>query len=150
MGEARIPWGSSQAAEYLLKLVQLKYPTFPARVTTSQSQWLLHNLCAFTPSYLNLVKSFAQTGNTASAIQEVTSIVQFPFNAMSIVEEKSEEELAREKERRKEAGKRLQELAAIKRAETLLEKEALLSRLTELHTNQDLPDSEAMKVQYSL
>jgi actin-related protein 5 len=31
-----IPWGSSQATEYLLKLIQLKYPNFPTRVTTPQ------------------------------------------------------------------------------------------------------------------
>lgn len=33
----RIPWGGSQASEYLLKLVQLKYPNFPTRVTPLQS-----------------------------------------------------------------------------------------------------------------
>ena len=33
----RIPWGGSQASEYLLKLVQLKYPNFPTRVTLLQS-----------------------------------------------------------------------------------------------------------------
>jgi actin-related protein 5 len=33
----RIPWGSSQVTEYLLKLIQLKYPTFPTRVTSSQA-----------------------------------------------------------------------------------------------------------------
>lgn len=34
---SRIPWGSSQVTEYLLKLIQLKYPTFPTRVTSSQA-----------------------------------------------------------------------------------------------------------------
>lgn len=33
----RIPWGGSQASDYLLKLVQLKYPNFPTRVTPQQS-----------------------------------------------------------------------------------------------------------------
>ena len=33
----RISWGGSQASEYLLKLVQLKYPNFPTRVTPLQS-----------------------------------------------------------------------------------------------------------------
>lgn len=32
----RIPWGSMQAVEYLQKLVQLKYPSFPSKVTTPQ------------------------------------------------------------------------------------------------------------------
>ena len=38
----RIPWGPSQSSEYLLKLIQLKYPTFPTRVTTMQTNV---NLC---------------------------------------------------------------------------------------------------------
>lgn len=33
----RIPWGASQSSEYLLKLIQLKYPNFPTRVTTTQT-----------------------------------------------------------------------------------------------------------------
>ena len=33
----RIPWGSSQATEYLLKLIQLKYPTFSTRVLPAQT-----------------------------------------------------------------------------------------------------------------
>jgi actin-related protein 5 len=32
-----IPWGASQSTDYLLKLIQLKYPSFPTRVTSSQS-----------------------------------------------------------------------------------------------------------------
>ena len=33
----RMPWGASQASEYLLKLVQMKYPYFHTRVTPQQS-----------------------------------------------------------------------------------------------------------------
>ncbi len=29
----RINWGAMQATDYLLKLIQLKYPTFPSRVS---------------------------------------------------------------------------------------------------------------------
>ena len=32
-----MPWGASQASEYLLKLVQMKYPYFHTRVTPQQS-----------------------------------------------------------------------------------------------------------------
>jgi hypothetical protein len=32
-----IPWGSQQASEYLLKLIQLKYPTFSTRVTAAHT-----------------------------------------------------------------------------------------------------------------
>jgi actin-related protein 5 len=33
----RIPWGSQQASEYLLKLIQLKYPTFSTRITPTHT-----------------------------------------------------------------------------------------------------------------
>jgi actin-related protein 5 len=33
----RIPWGSQQASEYLLKLIQLKYPTFTTRITPAHT-----------------------------------------------------------------------------------------------------------------
>lgn len=32
-----IPWGTMQATDYLTKLIQLKYPTFPTRVVPAQS-----------------------------------------------------------------------------------------------------------------
>jgi len=43
-------------------------------------------------------------------------VIQFPF-ALPVVEEKTEEELARITEKRKEQGKKLQEIAAEKRRE---------------------------------
>jgi hypothetical protein len=35
--DLRIPWGGSQSSEYLMKLLQLKYPNFPTRITTTQT-----------------------------------------------------------------------------------------------------------------
>lgn len=35
--QSRLPWGGSQAAELMLKLVQLKYPAFPTKVTLPQA-----------------------------------------------------------------------------------------------------------------
>lgn len=43
-------------------------------------------------------------------------VVQFPF-ALPVIEEKTEEELARIAEKRREQGKKLQEMAAEKRKE---------------------------------
>ena len=37
MSSYRIPWGAIQASEYLLKIVQMKYPYFLTRVTPQQS-----------------------------------------------------------------------------------------------------------------
>lgn len=33
----RIPWGANQATDYLHKLIQLKYPTFPTRITAGHT-----------------------------------------------------------------------------------------------------------------
>lgn len=33
----RIPWGGAQAAEVMLKLAQLKYPSFPTKVNLNQA-----------------------------------------------------------------------------------------------------------------
>lgn len=54
-----------------------------------------------------------------SALQAAARIVQFPF-AAPVAEEKTEEELARIAERRKEQGKKLQEIAAKNRTEKVL------------------------------
>lgn len=37
ISSCRIPWGAIQASEYLLKIVQMKYPYFLTRVTPQQS-----------------------------------------------------------------------------------------------------------------
>ncbi|KAF8972586.1 chromatin remodeling complex subunit [Flammula alnicola] len=100
----RIPWGASQSSEYLLKLIQLKYPNFPTRVTTVQT-------------------------NVSS--QHLQVIVQFPFT-LPITEEKTEEELIRITEKRKEQGRKLQEMAAKTRMEKLLRKESDLQYLSNL------------------
>ncbi|KAJ7795734.1 hypothetical protein B0H14DRAFT_2918354 [Mycena olivaceomarginata] len=112
----RIPWGASQSADYLLKLIQLKYTSFPTRVTPAQSQWMLHNFCAFAPRL---------------SLREADRIVQFPY-ALQVQEEKTPEELERIAERRREQGRKLQEMAAKVRTEKLLQKETDLQHLINL------------------
>lgn len=34
----RISYGGTQATDYMLKLMQLKYPTFPTKMTREQAQ----------------------------------------------------------------------------------------------------------------
>ncbi|KAK7064825.1 hypothetical protein R3P38DRAFT_2826591 [Favolaschia claudopus] len=123
----RIPWGASQAADYLLKLIQLKYTSFPTRVTPPQSQWMLHNFCEFAPDYVSLLRSLS----SPQALREEDRIVQFPF-ASQVQEEKTPEELERIAERRREQGRKLQEMAAKMRTEKLLQKESDLQHLLAL------------------
>ncbi|KAK0469867.1 chromatin remodeling complex subunit [Desarmillaria tabescens] len=123
----RIPWGSLQSSEYLLKLIQLKYPNFPTRVTTTQSNWMLRNFCDVSTDYSALLKSLTDP----LKLRASETIIQFPF-ALHVAEEKTEEELARIAEKRKEQGRKLQELAAKTRMEKLLQKENDLQHLLEL------------------
>ncbi|KAF8665122.1 hypothetical protein AX16_000589 [Volvariella volvacea WC 439] len=123
----RIPWGASQVSEYLLKLIQLKYPSFPARVTNTHSTWMLHNLCDFALDYQGLLRRL----KAPEELRACTSVVQFPF-VVPVVEEKTEEELARMAEKRKEQGRKLQEMAAKSRMEKLLQKESDLRDLMSL------------------
>jgi actin-related protein 5 len=126
----RIPWGGSQATEYLLKSIQLKYPNFPTRVTTTQCnvcfppytisfptyilsfKWILQKFCEFSPDYPSLLRTLQHPLNLRASER----VIQFPF-ALPVVEEKTEEEIARITEKRKEQGKKLQEIAAEKRRE---------------------------------
>lgn len=57
--------------------------------------------------------------------------MQFPF-VLPVIEEKTEEELARIAEKRREQGRKLQEMAAKTRMEKLAQKETDLQYLTEL------------------
>ncbi|KAJ7051209.1 actin-like protein Arp5p [Mycena amicta] len=123
----RLPWGAAQSSDYLLKLVQLKYTNFPTRVTPAQSQWMLHTFCQFAPDYPALLRSL----NSISALQQADRIVQFPF-ALHLPEEKSPEELERIAERRREQGRKLQEMAAKMRTEKLMQKENDLQYLLNL------------------
>ena len=118
-----------QATDYLMKLIQLKYPTFPSRVTAIQSnvrhlghifwnrfltllQWMLQNYCEFSPDYTALLRKLKDPLN----LRACERIIQFPY-MLPVTEEKTEEELARIAERRREQGRKLQEIAAKSRLE---------------------------------
>ncbi|KAG0159661.1 hypothetical protein PDIDSM_7184 [Penicillium digitatum] len=105
----RLNWGGLQSAEYLMKLLKLKYPTFPTRLTDAQMEELVHKHCYVSQDYDRELKH--------------------------IVQEKTEEELARIAERKKESGRRLQEQAARMRLEKLVKKEQELEYWKDLQSN---------------
>lgn len=123
----RIPWGGSQASDYLLKLVQLKYPSFPTRVTSQQSSWMLHNFCEFATDYQALLRTLRDP----LQLRLSEKMVQFPF-ALPVTEERTEEELTKLSEKRKEQGRKLQEIAAKSRMEKMVQKEKDLRFLLQL------------------
>jgi actin-related protein 5 len=125
--QPRIPFGASQATEYLLKLVQMKYSSFPHRLVSVQANWMLRTFCAFSSDYPTLLRTL----NDPLALRAAERVVQFPFAAYTETD-KTQEELDRITERRREQGRKLQELAAAKRLEKLVNQEAELAALSEL------------------
>jgi hypothetical protein len=89
---------------------------------------MLRTFCQLSPNYLQTLRELS----TPEGMRLHDRIVQFPFVApvgyliaflfqcrliVIIQEEKTQEELARQAERKKEAGRRLQEMAVAKRKE---------------------------------
>ncbi|KAL0570121.1 Actin-related protein 5, partial [Marasmius crinis-equi] len=125
----RIPWGTHQSSEYLLKLIQLKYANFPTRVTAPQANWMLRTFCSISPTpYPSLIQSLS----SPPLLLSHTKIIQFPFTPPPPSDEKTEEELARAAEKRKEQGRKLQEIAARTRVEKLAQKETDYQYLLEV------------------
>ena len=114
----RLNWGRFQSAEYLLKLLKLKYPTFPGKISDPQAEDLVREHCYVSQNYeQELCRYLDWTG-----LEERDHVIQFPFTEQVVVQ-KTEEELARAAEKRKESGRRLQEQAAKMRLEKLIRKE---------------------------
>ncbi|EIW73296.1 hypothetical protein TREMEDRAFT_59461 [Tremella mesenterica DSM 1558] len=113
----RLPWGGARAAELMLKLAQLKYPAFPVKVTLPQATFMYRETCYFSSSYEEELRSLEDPEKLAA----MTTIVQFPYNQPDVVE-KTEAELAAAADRRREQGKRLQDMQSKMRAEKLTAK----------------------------
>ncbi|KAI9891034.1 MAG: Nuclear actin-protein involved in chromatin remodeling [Vezdaea aestivalis] len=114
----RLNWGGSQSTDYLLKLLQLKYPTFPGKMTTHQATEMVREHCYVSQNYDHEASHYLDW----TGLEDRDRVIQYPFTE-AIVIEKSPEELARIAERKKEAGRRLQEQAAKQRLERLMRKE---------------------------
>ncbi|GAA6061978.1 hypothetical protein JCM10212_005222 [Sporobolomyces blumeae] len=128
----KLAWGGSQAAEYMLKLMQLKYPAFPGRLSSYQSGIMYRDHCYnATPDYATAIRSFS----TPNEIVSKDRIVQFPF-VSPVYEEKTEEELQKLADRKKEAARRLQEQAAKQRADKMERQQEELVVFGELKAQQ--------------
>ncbi|KAI9027581.1 putative chromatin remodeling complex subunit [Phycomyces nitens] len=114
----RISYGGTQSTDYMLKLMQLKYPTFPTKMTSSQAQDLVQEQCYVSKDYQQTLREIEDRNTFA----KTDRIVQFPFTA-PVVEEKTEEELARQAAKKEENAKRLREAAARSRLEKLVKRE---------------------------
>ncbi|KAH7328119.1 putative chromatin remodeling complex subunit [Stachybotrys elegans] len=115
---ARLNWGGYHGAEYLLKLIRLKYPAFTGKLNVSQAEHMLRDYCYVSKDYDNEIASYLDW----TGLEDRDVVIQYPFTE-EVVVQKSEEELARIAERKKESGRRLQEQAAKMRLEKLMKKE---------------------------
>ncbi|TLD15683.1 uncharacterized protein PgNI_01741 [Pyricularia grisea] len=116
----RLNWGGWHAAEYLLKLIKLKYRDFLGNVkmNTSQTEHMLRDFCYVSKDYDEELKTYLDW----TGLEDRERIIQYPFTEEVIVQ-KTEEELAKIAERKKESGRRLQEQAAKMRLDRLVKKE---------------------------
>ncbi|KAJ2895465.1 chromatin remodeling complex subunit (actin) [Zalerion maritima] len=124
---ARLNWGGWHAAEYLLKLMRLKYPAFPGKLTSSQCDFMLRDHCYVSTDYNTELKSYLDW----TGLEDRDVVIQYPY-VEEVIVQKSEEELARITERKKESGRRLQEQAAKMRLEKLMQKEQELDYYKDL------------------
>jgi actin-related protein 5 len=128
---ARLNWGGSQAQEFLLKLLRLKYPTFPGKMNIEQMEEYVKKYCYISQEYDAEIAHYLDW----SGLEEYRDIIiQYPFTE-HIVPEKTVEELARISERKKESGRRLQEQAAKMRLDKLIKKEQEMEYYKNLHMN---------------
>lgn len=124
---SRLNWGGFQSSDYLLKLMKLKYPTFPARMNENQMEGLIHKHCYVSTEYDQELSHYLDW----DGLEDRDHVIQYPYTE-HVVPEKSEEELARIAERKKESGRRLQEQAAKMRLEKLMKKEQELEYYKDL------------------
>jgi actin-related protein 5 len=123
----RLNWGRFQSAQYLLKLLKLKYPTFPGKISDSQAEDLVREHCYVSQDYeAELSSCLDWTG-----LEDRNHVVQFPYTEQVVVQ-KTEAELAAAAEKRKEGGRRLQAQAAKMRLDKLKKKEEELEYYIQL------------------
>lgn len=123
----RINWGGKQSSAYLQSLLSLKYPLFPTKITQNQTALMVHDHCYVSKNYAEENARILDF----EGLEDRERVVEAPYTQVTTVE-KSEEELARLAEKRKESGRRLQEQAAKARLEKLIERERQLEAYKEL------------------
>ncbi|OBA23649.1 actin-like ATPase domain-containing protein [Metschnikowia bicuspidata var. bicuspidata NRRL YB-4993] len=124
----RIDWGGEQQLLFLQKALALKYPYFPTRLTNDHTKNIVCDHAYVAQDYASELSTILDM----ETLEKKDVVIQVPVDIAPEKAKKSEEELARQAEKRKEQGKRLQEQAQKKRLETLMQKEKEHAYYTEL------------------
>lgn len=118
--QVRIDFGGAKAADSMLRWLQLKYPSFPQKLTLPQAQELVHQTCRVALDYPKELLSYVE--NTVS--------IQFPFQQVD-QEEKVKREAAMADRRREQVTRMRERMEAIK-LEKLEAKKHLVDSLQKL------------------
>lgn len=123
----RIDYGGNVGAAYLAKLLALKYPYFPQKLSLNHTMEALKDWCYVLSDYNTELKSFLDM----PVLEKKDIVLQYPVE-VAPQHKKTEEELAKQLERRREQGRRLQEQTRAKRAEKMAQKEQELKYFNDL------------------
>lgn len=114
----RLNWGGYHMSEYLLKLIRLKYPAFTGKLNVSQAENMLKDHAYVSKNFDDEIRGYLDW----TGLEDRDVVMQYPYTE-EVVVQKSQEELDRIAERKKESGRRLQQQAAKMRLEKLMKKE---------------------------
>lgn len=120
----RIRIGGSHLIRFLWRWLQLRFPQHLNAITLSRAEEILHHHMYIAEDYMEEVQSWSVVDHYEQHVRRI----QLPFVAAPV----STVSVEQQRERRKEAARRLVELNAKKREEKLVEDEAELTRLVEL------------------
>ncbi|KAJ3289398.1 Nuclear actin-protein involved in chromatin remodeling, partial [Borealophlyctis nickersoniae] len=123
----RISYGGSNASEYMLKLLQVKYPTFPHKVTGAQAQTMVKEHTYVANDYIEELRKYADP----KQLGELDRAIQFPY-VEKVDEQEAQAAAERLAAKRREQAQALRDRAARIREEKLKEKETYLEELKEL------------------
>lgn len=125
----RLMYGGSQAAELLLKMMQCKYPSFPAKLSLSQATVILWKACMVAEDYEKVLREL----ESPEGISKHDFVVQFPYPVVDkALEAQREQQAAALLEKRKEMAERLKQRAEAKRMEKLRSKEDQYKALSDM------------------
>ena len=71
----RLQWGGTQAIEFMQKLLQLKYPAFPSKLTILQAQTLVWDHCYVSEDYATEISCMLDRTH----LKKTDRTIQFPY-----------------------------------------------------------------------
>lgn len=134
----RINYGGSTASEYLLHLMQAKYPTFPDKMTAGQARGALHRMCYFgdgnAAAYGEALSALLKEPVDEQAWASIDRILQFPSplgpsSPAALDEAEQEAERQALANRRREQVERMRAAARAKKEQRLAEMEERVGQL---------------------